>query len=140
MTRSHSLVADAGDLFIENAEKPKFCFLKNRKEQLRTPCLAYHCDENRWADMPAVGSGEKENAANQTRNVMNKRGHVFELRVQDKWAHHNRGEEFANYLRENSGVKGYGLGATDSRPLTTDPAHYRSSITDSYRPLPESSL
>ena len=34
--------------------------------------------------MPAVASGEKENAANQTRNVMNKRGHVFELHVQDK--------------------------------------------------------
>src|SRR6266513_5157865 len=30
-----------------NAEKLKFCFLKNRKEQLRTPCLAYHCNENR---------------------------------------------------------------------------------------------
>jgi len=31
-----------------NAEKLKFCFLKNRKQQLRTPCLAYHCNENRW--------------------------------------------------------------------------------------------
>ena len=29
--------------------------------------------------MPAVGSGEKENAANQTRNVMNKRGARFRV-------------------------------------------------------------
>jgi len=40
------------------------------------------------ADMPAVGSGKKENAANQTGNVMNKRGHVFELHVEQEWAHH----------------------------------------------------
>ncbi|PYI99494.1 MAG: hypothetical protein DME98_00495 [Verrucomicrobia bacterium] len=38
--------------------------------------------------MPAVGSGKKENAANQTGNVMNKRGHVFELHVEQEWAHH----------------------------------------------------
>ena len=43
--------------------------------------------------MPAVGSGEKENAANQTRNVMNKRGHVFELHVQDKMGASQPGEE-----------------------------------------------
>jgi len=56
--------------------------------------------------MPPLGPGGKENAANQTGNVMNKRGHVVELHVQDKWRI-TTGGEFANYLRENSSVKGY---------------------------------
>ena len=75
MTRSHSLVADAEDLFIENAEKLKFCFLKNRKEQLRTPCLAYHCNENRWVRHACrMAERERERAKLRSKTLWINRG------------------------------------------------------------------
>jgi hypothetical protein len=69
-------------------EKLKFCFLKMGKSNYERLVLLTILTKTAGFDMPAVGSGKKENAANQTGDVMNKRRHVFELHVEQEWAHH----------------------------------------------------
>jgi len=63
--------------------------------------------KNRGKLRPAIWSRQKENAPNQISDVMYKRGQGgSELRVQKKRMILQR-REFANYLREDSGVKAY---------------------------------
>jgi len=71
--------------------------------------------KNRAQLRSTVWSRQKENAANQIENVMNKPGQGgSELHVEEKWAHGVlQRARFANYLRENSRVKDYR--ATDYR-------------------------
>jgi hypothetical protein len=70
-----------------NAEKLKFYFLKIGKSNYERLVLLTIVTKTAGSDMPAVGPDKKENAANQTGNVRNKRGHVFELHVEQEWAH-----------------------------------------------------
>ena len=71
--------------------------------------------KNRAQLRSTVWSRQKENAANQIENVMNKPGQGgSELHVEEKWAHGVlQRARFPNYLRENSRVKDYR--ATDYR-------------------------
>jgi hypothetical protein len=63
--------------------------------------------KNRRKLRPAIWSRQKEHAPNQISDVMDRRGQGgSELRVQKKRMILQR-REFANYLRENSGVKAY---------------------------------
>jgi hypothetical protein len=63
--------------------------------------------KNRGKLRAAVWSRQKENAPNQISDVMDKRGQGgSELRVRKRRMILQR-REFANYLRENSGVKAY---------------------------------
>ena len=64
MTRSHCSEPDAGDLFIENAEKLKSCFLKIGKSNYEHLVLLTNVTKTAGSDMPAVWPGEKENAPN----------------------------------------------------------------------------
>ncbi len=53
-----------------NAEKLKFCFLKIGKSNYERLDLLTIVTKTTGADMPAVKSGEKENAPNQIGNVL----------------------------------------------------------------------
>ena len=113
MTRSHSLVADAGDLFIENAEKLKFCFLKIEKSNYERLVLLTIVTKTAGSDMPAVGPARNRTRQIRIGNVMNKpgqgaRSELTRLRSNGRITFVASSETLLPIIcGENSGVKDY---------------------------------